>query len=525
MQQIHSCPSRASCGNLATMLAFVCVSAMLGPSMGSSLLRARRIDAPPKAGDLVSHVKDQLADDHQELGKVSASLMSVQSSVDNTERSMLGKVLDLQTARTFFTRHEEIDTANDKMTDENAKLNSQVEDLSSTISKTQKEFLIDAQKNRIGEGKLREQIIENDGLMQSMNAELSKSDDIKAALKKLEKIHRDLMEEAVNISRVGRKTETMLHDARGGNRAEVKKHKSLREQLVSMNNYSSRCYANVAKTSKKLGVAMISDAKDSQASALTLKQKKKANEAGEQRLLAEHALLVSQVKKIEHQGLQEVGRVKDQREDLQTLEHNIVAEVRKMEDTIKAEKERVKSLSVDLMENAQAEEESNTRKEAMDVRIEKLIAEVHEGENPIIIATTEGQNQALEAELNEGFVLWKNAKRSETAALLNVDQVAAELSAVEEGLKLAEKALGIARSEGRKKVEEAVKKAAVSQAKSQLLMDKARAAILERCKPDWDEIWKKKRAKLVKCKSQKEEFEMETAKKETLVQTLKAQAS
>jgi len=434
-------------------------------------------------------------------------------------------VLDLQTARTFFSRHEEIDTANNKMTDENAKLNAQVEDLSSTLSQTQKKFLSDAQKNRASEGTLREQIIENDGLIQSMNAELSKTDDIKAALKKLEKILRDLEQEAVNISAVGRKTETKLHDARESNRGEVFKHKGLREQLVAMNNYSSRCYGNVAKASKKLGVALVSDSKDSQAAALTLKQKKKANDAAEQRLLAEHALLVSQVKKIETEGKQDVDRVKDLRNDMQTLEKNIVAQVRVLEERIKDEKERVKSLSVDLMENAQSEEESNTRKEAMDARIEKLIKEMHESENPITIATTEGQNQALEAELAEGYTLWKSAKMTETTALLNVDQAASEMAATRESLKLANKALAMAQKEARKKVAEAIKKAAAGKAKSQILIDKARTAILARCKPDWDEIWKKKRAKLVQCKSRKEELTMEQAKKETLVQTLKAQVA
>merc|ERR1719161_1763182 len=96
----------------------------------------------------------------------------------------------------------------------------------------------------------------------------------------------------------------------------------------------------------------------------------------------------------------------------------------------------------------------------MDVRVEKLMKELHASENPITIATTEGQNQALSAELNEGFGLWKNAKQAETAALLNVDQVRAELKAEKVSLGLADQALADARKEGRKKVAEAVKKAA-----------------------------------------------------------------
>jgi len=479
---------------------------------------------PPNAGDLVSGVKQQLAIDHRTLGTVSASLMSVQTSVDKTEQSMLGKVLDLQTARSFFSRHLEIDTANDKLKDENTKLNSQVEGLSATISQVQKQYLSDAQKNRISEAALHQQIIEISSLIQSLNAELSHSDEIKEELKRLTKIHQDLMQEAVQAAEAGRKSVTMLVEARGANRIEVMKHSGLRRQLVAMNNYSTRCYADVSKKSKKLGMLMISESKDSQAAEMTLKQKKKANEAAEQRLLAEHALLVSQVQKIETQELQAVDKIKDLRGDFKLLEQSIVKAVRKMEDEIKAERERVKSLSKDLMENAQAEEESNTRKEAFEARIEKLIAEVHESENPIIIATTEGQNQALEAELAEGFVFWKNVKRVETAALLDVDQVDAEMAAQKVSLKLADKALSIARIEGKKKVAKAVKKAAAGKAKAQILIDKARAAVLKRCKPSWDAIWKTKRAKLVQCKIRKEDLSMEMAKKGILVQTLKAQA-
>merc|ERR1740130_1141831 len=157
---------------------------------------------------------------------------------------------------------------------------------------------------------------------------------------------------------------------------------------------------------------MMSEAKDNQAAVLTLKQAKKANDAAEQRLLAEHALLVSQVQKTEAEGVQSVAKVADFRSDPKTLEQNIIAEVKSLEARILEEKERVKSLSVDLMENTQAEMEHNEKKEAMDAKVETLMGEIHDSENPVIIATTEGQNEALEAELKEAFVLWKNAKRS-----------------------------------------------------------------------------------------------------------------
>jgi len=502
------------------MLASIIVLVMFGPSTAATF----KLRALPRAGDLVARVKDQLASDHQALGQVSTALMSVQSEVDKTEESMLGKVLDLQTARSFFTRHEEIDTANAKKTDEISKLNNQVEGLSSNLNKVQKEFLSNSQANRQSEGKLHTQSVENDAFIGSMNQELAKKDTVQQTLAKLTGIHQNLLAEGVNVSAVGANAEEMLHKARGGSSIEVGKHKSLRAQLVRMNNYSIACHASVTKAGKKLGMLMISASKDNQASKLTLTQKKRAIDAAEQRLLAERALLVTETKKAETEAVGEVEKLKDLRADLQTLGSNIVSEVRALEAKIKAEKERVKTLSVDLMENSQAEMEHNEQKEAMEDHLKKLIQKVHDDENPILIATTEAQNDALQSELNEAYVLWKDDKTSETSALLNVDQASAQAAANQASLKMADESIATARKEGRLKVAQAVKIAAKSKAKSQVQIQKAEAAVAERCKPKWDAIWKKKRTKLVKCKAMKESLIMEKAKKDTLTETLKASA-
>merc|ERR1719183_3347592 len=137
--------------------------------------------------------------------------------------------------------------------------------------------------------------------------------------------------------------------------------------------------------------------------------------------------------------------------------------------------------------------------------------EVHDEANPVLIATIEGQNEALQAELNEGYGMWKAAKTSETAATLNAEQAASDAAAAKASLKMAEDTLARAREEGRKKLDQAVKAAAESKAKSQAIFDKAQAAVAMRCKPDWDDIWKAKRAKLVKCKAYEEDLTMTNA--------------
>lgn len=473
---------------------------------------------------LVTKVKGSLALDHRTLGQVSQALLSVQSKVDYTERSMLGKVLDLQTARTFFARHERIDTANDKLKLDVSALNTEVEGLSSTLSEVQRHFLKSAQENRQSEGKLQTQMIEDDTVIKSLNAHLAKEDEVQAALKKLEEIHSQLMEEAAEAAKAGEKSAKLLRDQRAASKGEIGRHKSLREQLVKMNNYSIACYASVEKGSKKLGLLMAAEAQDDKAAELTLKQKMRSTSASEQRLLAERALLVSETKKVESEDKDELARVKDLREDFETLEHNIVAEVRSMEARINAEKARLKTMKASLLENTQAEMEDVAAKEALDAQIAKLIKQIKEEENPIVIATTEAQNDALQLELGNAYTLWKTAKQAETAARLNMDEAKSAEEASRKQLQIAEDAVQTASKEGQKKMAEAVKVAAANKAKSLAMIQKAQAAVAKRCKTKWDAIWKRKKAKLKTCKALKEDLTMEQAKKTSLLETLKAKA-
>jgi len=520
------------------MLAYVVMYAILGHSLATSRsLRASQFDedaddsqnpvvpaAAPKAGDLVGQVKNQLAGDHRILGKVSASLMSVQSEVDKTEASMLGKVLDLQTARSFFTRHGEINTANDKLQDDVEGLNKQVEGLSSTLSKVQREFLTNGKKYRTGEGKLHTEAITDGVLIASMEAEMSKEDDVQKALKKLTKIHDDLLAEAQQAKLAGEKSVALLNEARGASSKEVGKHRSLRHQLVSMNNYSIACHNNVEKTSKKVGQAMTRESKDNKAATMTLKQKRKANQATEQRLLAERALLVSEVKRVEHAEEDTMARMKDLREDRQILEKRIVDEVRDLQAEIVEAKEKVKTASTALMENVQAMEQDLKKKEMSDTQISELIRQIHNDENPITIATFEGQNDALQTELTQAYQLWKTVKKAETSAALNAEQAVADLDAAKHGLKLSNEELEATRTLGQKNLADAVKTANINKDRADALILKAEAAIAGKCKSKWDVIAKRKRKKVQKCDRMESELELEKAKKESLMTTLKARA-
>jgi len=516
--------------NSATFLSNIVVCLLLSQGIASQSLRAaQRVAAddvtfvpPPRAGDLVGQAKVQLVSDHRTLGKVAASLMSVQTDVDKTERSMLGKVLDLQTAKSFFQRQGEIESANEMLQDDVSKLNVQVEGLSASVSTVQRAFLATAAKNLKSEGKLRAESILDKSLIQSISDELAKGSDVQDALRKLSKIHDNLMAEGAEVVRAGEKSVAMLKAERDASGKEVGKIKSLRSQLVLMNNYSVACHKSVEQTSGKLGKALLKDSKDSQAGIMTQNQRRKAGDAAEQRLLAERALLVSEVKRVEGEETEGVKRLRDLRQDLHRLQVNIVSEVREVELKIAQEKERLRNMRTALMENTQAMDNDLKAKQVTDAQIAEVSKKLHDTENPVIIATTEAQNDALKMELTQAFAMWKTVKEAETAAVLNVEQATTQVTTAKSGYHLANQALEETRKEGEKQFAEAVKKAKENTRKSMALIEKARGAIAGRCKTKWDTISTKKNARLKTCKRRKSELVMEKAKKESLMQTLKA---
>jgi len=207
---------------------------------------------------------------------------------------------------------------------------------------------------------------------------------------------------------------------------------------------------------------------------------------------------------------------------MRTLEQNIVAEVRELEAKINTERGRVKTLRAGLMENVQAQATDLDKKGAVDDQLSGLTKKLHDDENPILIATTEGQNDALASELREAYALWKAVKTGETKAALNLDQAKAEVAAKTNDLALADEAVRAAREEGEKKLAEAVRIATANKAASTLVIEKAQAALAGRCKSKWDALKKKKFAKLRQCERMKESLEMNTAKKDMLMQALKA---
>jgi hypothetical protein len=410
------------------------------------------------------------------------------------------------------------------MKDEITELNGEVEKLSSKLSKEWKAYLRQGQEHALAEGKLHEQTVEDKTLIGSINAELKDEDAVDKELKKLTKIHDHLQVQAEKAAKAEKKSEDLLDKAREESRQEQGKHRSLRHQIVKMNNYSLACHANVEKASKKLGLATLEETKDSQAAEMTSRQKKKAGAATEQRLLAKHAVLVSEIKKAEEESVEGVQHIQDMQKDLSVLQQSIIKQVLKSQEELRQMRKKMKTEYADLLSNTQAMSESNEQKEAMDLRLQRIMKELRENENPITIARFEGENEALSQELQEGFDLYSSSKENETRAQLNVEQANSTANAQQAALDTAEQALSDARAEAVKKVTEAAEKAAESKKAANEQYEQAKAAIAERCKSEWDPIQETKDKELDECKQTEQDLEMEQAKEESLKATLAAKS-
>lgn len=464
----------------------------------------------PKPCDIVADVKSKLADDKRALSKVSSELLSVQTNVKHHSNSLIGKVLDLETARDVRTHHKSVEAENSKLKDKISKLNAEVGGLSSTLSDVHKEFLGKQRENSLSEGELHVAIEEDETVVRNLNDRLTKEHAVQHELKKLEKMHRNLGEAAERTAKRGEKALSELAVTRRSSHDEASKHDRLRTQLKDMNKYSLDCHSRINKAATKL--ALDAQSNDTQATTMALKQTKKAAEASEERLLAEGALLVSEVKKVESAGLEGVTEIKDMRKKLKKLEDDMKREMKELEAKLHAERARLQKFNASLVENSEAAKKMAAEKNATDANITDLKKKLHKQENPVILANLTKQNEHLQAKLNHAHLLDKHSKRFEATAVAKVHNASAELEAAKKALKLAHDGIAKAHTDGAKKLAEATKQGAENRAKAKAKLEKAQAKIAAKCKTKWDAHWKVKRSRLRKCKRMETEKKKLTAK-------------
>lgn len=483
--------------------------------------RAVNISAP-NAGELVRRVGDKLAVQHRTLTNVSASLMAVQSEVDSTEQSLIGRVFDMQTARTLFARHEQVVASNERARDSIMKLNQKVEQLSSFLSDAQKLFVKEGQEQRAAELKVHAQIIEDDAVIEALKAALAKESQMRQALDALMAIRKRLLEQAAQDETVGKEVLAKLKAEEQKAQAEVWKHRLLRSQVVQMHNYSVMCHDRVAKAVSTLSNAVVLESKDNQASLATYKQTQQATEAAQQRLLAENAVLRAEIKKAEGESMRGLLEIRDYKEQTETVKHKDAATIAEVQADITKVEERVGVLSKELMSNAQAEMEAMGEKEEMEKQVKKLQTQLGDDDNEIAVQTLEAQNLALQLLVKEAMKLYKASKAAEAKAIADEQDALAQQQSAQDSVKYSQEANEKSDAQGKASLDAAIEEASENKKKSESEEMAALATIEERCNAEWEVVNTTTTQELHNCTQLEEELDIQTAKKDALKGVLQA---
>lgn len=469
----------------------------------------------------MSRVGDQLADNHQSLQDVSRQLLQVQSRVDQTEQSLFGKVVDANTIRTLYGKHQMIDGSNIKAQDDITKLDNQVSTLSTDLGGAQRKLAVDGRNQRSEVNALTDKITQDKELIQNLTSELTEYQkrDLPGNHQRLCQMHDKLLEANSATNAIVQQVTNDLNNAKKAHTDEVQRSHGLKQYLVEVHHYGVACHSRVQELEKDLRVTQAVEPRETAGLTAAMRQSEATAAATEQRLLAEGALLRANIRRLETQAQSDLRGFKTVRREYETLQASILAEVQGLEAKIAAEKGRIQSLTASLHENMEVQAEDAGQR----AMLEKELGELQQQVSPVQYATLQGENDALQAELDQTTAMLAHSKASEAKAVTDAQQARAAASAQKATAAIAEQGMQEAREEGLRQLAAAVAKAAESKATAERTLASAESAIASRCQAEWDERSAEKNREMQRCDSLKEELLVAKAQEETLRQTLSAQ--
>lgn len=515
--QLSAPPTLAA---LALLLCRALVAAVLLDGASAFSLRAAALSSQrvsgAEVGDLMHRVSKKLTKTHRALGDVSKDLMGVQGEVDRTEQSLLGKVFDLQTARGFYANHQQVDAQNTQAKAAVEKLSQQVQELSTELSVAQSDFVADGHAEVSQEQNLTAQAIADEAELQELKSETDKDKDVESVSEKLATVHHELASEATKVAKVEGEARTKLTNVQAASKYETCRHRILRRQVFQMHNYSVMCNSKVKEAAKNLDVMIQKQAKDQKTAVLVVSQAQASNQATEQRLLAENALLRAEINKVEAAEVRLLAELQHQQEELQALQQEVAMEVREVELRVGVAKERLKMLEAGLKGNSDSESEDLAQLKAAQEELHKLEEQWHTQESPIVIATLESQNAAMEAESKEGARLVAQATYEEAAAIANLEQANATIVAEREAAKIAANAIIVAQHEAEIQLQRSVNASHENMLKAAAKRRAADIAVQARCKSEWDAISSEIDDRMHQCRNWQERFDVLEAQRNVL---------
>jgi len=470
----------------------------------------------PATGQLIDRVGDKLTESRHKLSSVTEELIGVGSDVDQTEKALLGRIVDAETARSLMVQHQEMEAANKRAHADMQNLREQAASLTKLLAQAHQEYIMQGEAQRMEEKALETKLATSAHATALVERKLPP---LRFLAKKLTVKHTKLAKEAETSKMTGVTVHNELQQLFADIRAEAADEATLRRSLVEVHNYSVACHARANALQADVAVAAKHMPKTSAAGAAAEKQSEATQRASSQRLQAEGVLLRAQIQQTETSGAHALENLKADRLAMSQLEGRIIEDVQIIGAKMNETKKRTAKVQEAVQENINKRSEDAGRKASLDLELRKL----HERVSPVIYAALDAENMALKAEISEVTGLLAKAKRSEVGSYVQLVQNEAEMKGQQMASAAAQAAVRQAEEDGRVMIGKALQEASKNKAKAEILLQKSNAKIAERCNPEWDKRDEETDEEVKKCRSIQEELLIVNAQKDTLLQTLKAQ--
>lgn len=490
----------------------------------ASALQQEPVTAPaaatqPKMVDLVSRVADKLKENHANLLGISQELLGVQGDVSKTEQSLLGRIVDTNSAKTILARHEQVDTANSVARSNINVLNDQVEGLSHQLADAQKEYETTGESQRKMEGELTAKAAEDDEAIKKVKIDLDNWASLAGRKEQVAMQHEFLLKELKNITDTHDKTRTQIAQTDVLSEEEVKKHARFKSSVEQMHNYGLDCSARVDQLAKDIAMARDLEPKETAAAAAAKRHEETQAKVTMQRLMAERALLRAEVEEEERHTHQALDALQTVTTKFKTLQENIVAEVRLLEKQKTAAEFRTNKAYHSIQDN-DAKNEIDCAHEQSTKHAEHTL----ENEmSDVVKHALHAENEAYASEKTQALKFLEESKEAEARAWAGAQQAKAEAAAKAKMVAEQEKAVMEASQLGKAGLEEAVKESSDMKKDSMKQIIGADEAEKKRCRTDWEKIVSDTDSQLQQCEVEKENLAAQKAQVDALKSTLTAQ--
>lgn len=473
----------------------------------------------------MDHVQQNLEANYASLSQVSQRLLTVQGNMQQAEKSVLGKVFDLQTVRSFLTHHQQYGAANQVLRNDVAALNIKAEDLSAQVAAARTQLQAAQGIRRAETAEAQTMLAQEDGTILTLHEEIAKTRVRMSTQEKVEvkltHVHDDLVKNE-QLAAAKRAHDAIVNQQVAvATNSELLKHQSLRNQLISMHRYGEACHGQAESLKKALKHEVVVAPADTTLLRAVEAHAVEADNAAMQRLQAEKLILLAELAQAEQESKTAHAKLVAETHAFDTQKAQVVNEFKATRAEMVSTMDRIKTLGKAIRVNIRARNQAQVKRDLVEATRQEMLKEL----DPTKIHMLEAENAALKARYNFSAAVLMKSKMAEAKAIAVKDQATANMKASKKASAASYEEAEEAKKEGKAEVKEAMLKAEEEKVKARKEIDAAKAALEMQCRAKWDVRAAEKDKEVQQCDALASSLATEQAKLETLKTTLQAQVS